>query len=186
MCHHYRQHLGLVCCPPSKIVVETGSIIYSILFSGQFCKQTVQANQHVLLLGEFRHASYFCDLCSVLLCHWADEHNHWLMLPELFEICKVTHVRSHVLVIYDIASNIFILVEAMEVCPENQLVYFGCNIWYTYWSWRLVFGQFCGFNAHPSLHSAGLIKWGQRFNWILDLINFILSNLAFFLLIIFF
>ena len=186
MCHHYRQHLGLVCCPPSKIVVETGSIIYCILFSGQFCKQTVQANQHVLLLSEFRHASYFCDLCSVLLCHWTDEHNHWLMLSGLFEIYKVTHVRSHVLVIYDIASNIFIiLVEAMEVCPENQLVYFGCNIWYIYWSWRLVFGQFCGFNAHPSLHSAGLIKWGQRFNWILDLINFILFNLTFILFVIF-
>ena len=98
-------YLGLVCCPPSRTVVETGSIIYCILFSGQFCKQTVQANQHVLLLSEFRHASYFCDLCFVLLCHWTDEHNHWLMLSGLFEIYKVTHVRSHVLVIYDITSN---------------------------------------------------------------------------------
>ena len=96
---------------------------------------------------------------------WKDELNPWVR-------CAFGNV-------------IFILVEGMEVCPENQLVYFGCNIWYIYWSWRLVFGQFCGFNAHPSLHSAGLIKWGQRFNWILDLINFILFNLTFILFVIF-
>ena len=180
MCHHYRQQVSLVCCPPSSTVVETGSIIQCLLFSGQFYKQAVQADQHVLLLGEFRHAGRFCDLCSVLLCHWADEHNHWLILSGLFEIYKLTHVRNQALDLCYITSNCFLyqLKPNTEVCPENQLVYFGCNIWYIYWSWRLMVGQFCGFNAHPPLHSAGLIKWGQRFNWIL-------SNLAFFLFIIF-
>ena len=67
---------------------------HCLLFSGQFCKQAVQANQHVLLLCEFRHAGRFCDICSILLCHWADEHNHWLMLSELFEIYKLKHVRA--------------------------------------------------------------------------------------------